>query len=300
MKNSLCIDGGGIRGLIPALLLAEVERRTAKPCYKLFNLIAGTSTGGILALALAIGIPAEEIVQMYRQEGGKIFSRPWWRRRVWNLFKERYSAAGIEAVLKEKFAMRMMRECKTEVLITTYDLTDDRLQTFGRQGAYFLREIARATSAAPTYFPPAEILSSTHSYVDGGIAANNPSELARDYCSELWPGEPVATLSLGTGSVQVKASAGGGGLFRNASDMFRIAMSSQSALADTAMRRRTNTPHTDKSSDSYVRLQAYLDPANAHMDDTSPENIQALEVAALALIDRMRPEFDEVVAELAA
>ena len=83
----LSIDGGGIRGIIPALMLGEIERRTNKPIAELFDLIAGTSTGGILALGLTVPGPdgkpkycADELVQLYKEEGPRIFHRPTWHR----------------------------------------------------------------------------------------------------------------------------------------------------------------------------------------------------------------------------
>src|SRR5215213_5652682 len=96
----LCIDGGGIRGLIPALVLAELERRSGRPTAELFDLIAGTSTGGILACALAKpdALSAERLVDLYEQEGPKIFDRDIWQRihSIEGLADEKYDDAGLE------------------------------------------------------------------------------------------------------------------------------------------------------------------------------------------------------------
>jgi uncharacterized protein len=103
----LSIDGGGIRGIIPAMVLAEIEKRTKKPISELFGLIAGTSTGGILALGLTKpddrGRPqytAEELISLYEKEGATIFSRSPWHQlySLWNLAEEKYSSDGIEGL----------------------------------------------------------------------------------------------------------------------------------------------------------------------------------------------------------
>jgi patatin-like phospholipase/acyl hydrolase len=108
----LAIDGGGIRGIIPATILAEIERRAAAPAARLFDLIAGTSTGGILALGLAKpgsdGEPAfsaADLVDLYQSDGRRIFSRSLWHRflAAENFLDEKYSATGLETVLRERF-----------------------------------------------------------------------------------------------------------------------------------------------------------------------------------------------------
>src|SRR5262245_29471105 len=105
----LALDGGGIRGIIPAVVLAEVERRTRRPIADLFDLIAGTSTGGILALGLvrpgAGGNPyhtAQAMVELYEKDGPKIFSRGPWHRlsSIGNLLEEKYPSQGIDGVLE--------------------------------------------------------------------------------------------------------------------------------------------------------------------------------------------------------
>ena len=110
MKNILSIDGGGIRGIIPAIVLAEIERVTGKPICQLFDLITGTSTGGILALGLVkdsgSGEPqfsAKELIDIYRQRGRDIFSRSFWKgmSSVAGLMDEKYPSDGIEKVLEE-------------------------------------------------------------------------------------------------------------------------------------------------------------------------------------------------------
>jgi len=150
MKKILSIDGGGIRGIIPAMILAEIERRSAEiegsgrkfiPTSELFDLIAGTSTGGILALALTRPVPstsdssesdanpqpahpAERLVELYEKKGRLIFDRTW-RRRISSAdgwLDERYSSRGIEEVLEEYFEDTCLTDALIPVLIPSYDM----------------------------------------------------------------------------------------------------------------------------------------------------------------------------------
>jgi uncharacterized protein len=112
MKKILSIDGGGIRGLIPALVLAEIESRTGKAVAECFDLIAGTSTGGILAMGLARddgnGKPrfsAGDLADIYQTRGKEIFSRSLWKgaASLGGLADETYSHKGLEKVLEAYF-----------------------------------------------------------------------------------------------------------------------------------------------------------------------------------------------------
>src|SRR4028119_1295248 len=131
MRKLLSIDGGGIRGIIPAMILAEIEARTGKRSAEMFDLVAGTSTGGILALGLTKpgqgGEPqysAKRLVELYETEGEKIFDRPTWHRihSVGGLAEEKCPSKGIEDVTREYFGDVRLAEALTEVLITAYEI----------------------------------------------------------------------------------------------------------------------------------------------------------------------------------
>ncbi len=196
----LAIDGGGIRGLIPALVLAEIEARTERRIAELVDLIAGTSTGGILACALGkpSPLPAAEVAVLYEEEGPKIFSRSLLRR-VTSLdgyLDERYDDDGLVSALERYLGATRMTEAAVPLLLTAYDTE--------RRGVHFLRsegegsgatmvEAAHATSAAPTYFEPVRVGGAT--LVDGGVFAINPS-----LCAYAEVGGTLdVLLSLGTG-----------------------------------------------------------------------------------------------------
>lgn len=192
----LSIDGGGIRGLIPALILTEIEERTGKKISELFDLLAGTSTGGIIAVGLNVDDPqtgkpysAQKIAGLYEENGQKIFQKKHLVPAVGSLLDESYYHHGLEEVLESYFGDAELKSTRTELLITSYDIEHRKPFYFlsreaklnPHQENFHLRDIARATSAAPTYFEP-HPLSNRHykhlALVDGGVFANNPALLA--------------------------------------------------------------------------------------------------------------------------
>ena len=136
--NVLSIDGGGIRGIIPAMILNKIEEETEKPIHELFDLIAGTSTGGIIALALTMPNPdcegkpkhsAEKLVNLYKCQGGKIFNRPNWYKYLScdGYILHKYPTGGIENVLMDFLGDTHLSQALTDVLIPSYDMQGTRL-----------------------------------------------------------------------------------------------------------------------------------------------------------------------------
>jgi len=231
----LSIDGGGIRGLIPATILIELEKliqtRRGDNMHlgDYFDFIAGTSTGGILTclyLTPAINDPkrarfsAEDARKLYLDHGDKIFDRSVWKRlsSVNGLMDEKYDAAQLEETLKKYFSKLELSELIRPCLITGYDVRQYRPIFFTQQDAddprsnYLLRDVARATSAAPTYFEPGmpenlDKIPNATPIVDGGVFANNPTACAlvealgkgRGKFNGVVPLEEIVVLSLGTG-----------------------------------------------------------------------------------------------------
>jgi hypothetical protein len=197
----LSIDGGGIRGIIPAMILAEIERRTGHRIAEMFDLIAGTSMGGILALGLTAPdnqtanrprYEASQLVSFYEEKGKEIF-HSFWREVVslHGLVEERYPSEPIEGVLQKYLGQQTrLSQALTEVLITSYEIETCRPFFFTRRKARAQRgrrfdprmwEVARATTAAPAYFAPFQIRRSKRShlaplaFIDAGIFVNNPT-----------------------------------------------------------------------------------------------------------------------------
>lgn len=222
----LSIDGGGIRGIFPAKFLADMEAELSERGYvhtqirDHFDLICGTSTGGIIAIALSLGIPAHEIYQLYMGNANKIFGNK--RGFFGQLKNASYERKELENLIREKFKLpdgtdARLEDCKTPVCIPIYDLMQGKPsvlkskyhQDFVRDYHIPAYQAALATSAAPTYFNP---YCSTYkgasgkdevftNKVDGGVFANNPTllgivEAQKAFGKEL---SELSVLSIGTG-----------------------------------------------------------------------------------------------------
>ena len=302
----LSIDGGGIRGIIPAMILSDIEKRTKTPIAKLFHLIAGTSTGGILALALtkpdAQGKPeyrAEKLIGFYQTEGKRIFSCSTVHKvqAVWSLWDERYLSEGIEGVLHQYFGEARLKDAVTDVLIASYEI-ERRVPYFfkttdakTKEGCDFsMEQVARATSAAPTYFEPLkiEIKNSTDYFalIDGGVFANNPAMCAFVEAKSIYSHEDdFLVVSLGTGELTRTLpyeKAKHWGLAAWAKPLLSVIFDGVSDTVDYQLKRLL--PPGKDGRIRYYRFQARLDKPNDDMDDVSPENIRSLSLLGEALI----------------
>jgi uncharacterized protein len=316
----LAIDGGGIRGIIPAMLLAHIESITGRPIAGLFDLIAGTSTGGILALGLAIpktvGAPlhmAQHFVNMYEQEGPRIFSRSFWHWIVAcdNLTREKYSAAGIEAVLADYFDDSRLGDATTDVLVTSYEIQRSFPFFFKSSNArarpdydFPARLVARATSAAPTYFEPMKLPSGTngdcYTLIDGGVFANNPAACALVEARTTHPeANDFLVVSLGTGALNRSLSYGEArtwGVARWAAPVLNIVFDGVSSTVDYQLRQLL--PGGPGECQRYYRFQTTLDGHNHALDNTSPANITALKGLATDLIEKESGNIEELCKKL--
>ncbi len=301
------VDGGGIRGIVPATVLAALEARAERPVCQLFDLIAGTSTGGILALALAAPQPsgaagprwsAAEIVELYRREGPRIFSRPLVKRitSVEGLLDERYPNDRLRAVLERYLGDATVGQALTPVLVTAYDLVARRPRFFKSwrdDAGVPMALAAEASSAAPTYFEP--VLVGGAPLVDGGVFAGNPAMCAYAEARRLHPAARVRLVSLGTGS-QTRPipyeRATGWGLLEWARPIIDVVLDGSSDAVDYQLDHLLGAGHH--------RLQATLTHAGDALDDASPENIAALEATGRQLVDDHAAELDELARVLAA
>ncbi len=311
----LSIDGGGIRGIIPATVLAEVERRTQRPIAESFDLIAGTSTGGILALALSKPGPdgrpawrAEDVIALYEREGPDIFDRSLWKRIVsaGGLLDEKYPPAGMDRAFDAYFGDTRLSEALCDVIVTAYEIEQRTTFFFKSSKARAderddlpMRDAARATSAAPTYFEPVKLdRGPGHPYlalVDGGVFANNPAMSAFAEARRDRAVDDVLVLSLGTGELTrclPYDRAKDWGLVDWARPIFDVVLDGQSDAVDYQLRQVLG-------SDAYYRLQTVLDLASDDMDDSSEENLQRLKQEAEEVVRANEDRLDEVCEKLA-
>jgi len=206
-KRILTIDGGGIRGVFSAAIIERMEAVTGKPCRELFDCFYGTSTGAILAAGLATGLSARDLKQFYITKGARVFTKiPWWHVIERNLFWT-YTAEPLEQELQAFFGDRTVFGVEPLLSVIAKDTVRGVPRFFNNfpdtkarhpEADALLREAIRASTAAPTFFPPKGF------YIDGGISSyNNPSYAAFIGATKYlrWPGGPehLAIYSVGTG-----------------------------------------------------------------------------------------------------
>lgn len=310
--NILSIDGGGIRGIIPAIVLAEIERRAEKPVAELFDLVAGTSTGGILATALASpddnGNPrwaAAELVDLYRSEGPGIFRRSLWQiaSSGSGLLDEKHDDAALRRALARYLGDTMLSESLTRVLVTAYDLESRRPYFFKSWRAveepdardFPMTTVAHATAAAPTYFEPVRVEPADGSpalaLVDGGVFATNPGMSAYAEVRRISPRAKVRVVSLGTGQMTKPIhyeDAKNWGLIAWVRPVIDVVFDGVADAVDYQLEHVLDDG-------AYHRFQVVLDRASDALDDAGARNIALLEEQARTLIERN----DEQLTELA-
>lgn len=208
----LALSGGGFRGLYTAKILADLEEEIRAPIATRFDLIAGTSIGGILALAVAMEIPAKKMVELFEKHGEEIFKR---RFSLWGMLRAPYSPEPLKKLLSalEIFAHQTLGACKHPVIVPAINYSSGQPQifktphniAFKRDHQFRLVDVAMATSAAPAYFPRHTF--NSNQYVDGGLFANAPGLLALHEAQTFFeqPQEALHLFSIGTMSSKFTA-----------------------------------------------------------------------------------------------
>lgn len=230
MLQVLALDGGGLKGIFAAATLAAWEEDFGTSIAGHFDLIVGTSTVGIIALALGLGVPPAEVLSIYLDHGDRIFSpreraRHGWFRR---LRQPRYGADELRAVLQDRFGDQILGNSRVRLAIPSYDLAIDHVHLFRTPHHPDLRrdwrvravDVALATAAAPTFLPAHRI--DAHRLIDGGVWANNPALVGVAECFDRLGGQRgyIRVLSVGTTSEirKRRTTLDDGGLFAWRSD----------------------------------------------------------------------------------
>lgn len=304
MKQLLSIDGGGIRGIIPGMVIAHLEAVTGRPACDLFDLIAGTSTGGILALGLTTPDPrspgrprysAAELVALYLDNGPRIFSRSLWRRfrSAGGVLDETYPHRPLEVVLADYFGEALLGEALIPTMVTAYEI-ETRSTMFMKswQRSFTTvrcRDAARATSAAPTYFEPAHIEINGHpvTLIDGGVFVNSPSVSTYAEAIKRFDGASLSLLSLGSGELIRPipfSEARNWGQVGWVVPLIDCMFDGVAKTADYQMRLLLGS--------NYARLQPRLEFASDDMDDATAGNLLNLRRTAEGLIEDNRAVLD--------
>ena len=213
----LSLSGGGFRGLFTIKFLAEIEKKAGRPLAHYFDLICGTSIGGILALALACEIPCEKLEKVFLENSSKIFNLRFKSQKLTyflSLFQSRYTSEGLCEILEQFFGKRKIGDLNHRILIPAVDLFTGRGRIFKTPHHQSLTvdqrlrlvDVALATSAAPTFFAPHKIEGRT--FVDGALLSNDPALFAvHEIRQFIHPAQPpnisqkqhhIQLLSVGT------------------------------------------------------------------------------------------------------
>jgi uncharacterized protein len=299
----LSIDGGGIRGLIPALVLEELERRAERRVFELFDLIAGTSTGAILACALCAPdpLPAARVAALYEEEGPEIFSRSIFQRirSADGLLDEKYDSAALDGALARFLSDKRLSRTRPDLVVAAYDTAGPGPFFFKTTDArespeddFPLSVVARASSAAPTYFEPSAV--DGRALVDGGVFAANPAMSAFAEAVRFQPGAEVVLLSLGTGERTRRRTFDeieDWGLLEWARPLLDVVFDGISDAVDYQLRHALGEGR-------YWRFQVELTRASDALDDATDENLRALRAQAEELIAARSADLDAVIALL--
>jgi patatin-like phospholipase/acyl hydrolase len=315
LKKVLSIDGGGIRGILPARFLHELETKKKKPVNELFDLIAGTSTGGILALCLTrpdskgkAKYSALDVLNFYEQEGKRIFNKSPWKSAMslGNLVDSKYPAEGIEEVLDMYFGETMLSEALTNVIIPSYEL-EQRMPFFFKSRKakddknynFSMKQIARATSAAPTYFECLKLKASPpvdyFTLIDGGVFANNPSMCAYAEAKKMYGNnEEILLVSVGTGALTRRITYDDSrkwGLVEWARPLLDVVFDGVSQSVEYQLKQLLCQ---DDNHIYNFRFQTKLDVGNDNMDDASKTNIRILKLKAEEMVNENSAEIERL------
>ena len=346
MNKKVCIlsiDGGGIRGILPGVILAYIEEKlqektgdTNARISDYFDLIAGTSTGGILTcMYIAPGennrpkFTAQQAVDLYLQNGGQIFSIPFFRRilNVFGLFEAKCPVKNIEKILKTYLEDVKLSQALKPCMVTAYEIFQRKTMFFNQTDTlknkdindYYIRDIARSTSAAPTYFKPSEIHSMFGAplyLVDGGVFANNPSMCAyaeartskfseilkRDDKPDFPNTSDMIIVSVGTGShgdPYTYCKAKRWGVIGWLMPLIDILMSGNSETVHYELKQLFE-PVEKPDHKQYFRLEPTVGTAKSKMDLATKKNMRALEEAGKTFVGSNVEQLNKIVELLIA
>ncbi len=221
----LSIDGGGLRGVIPLLILKKIEEIEGKKIHELFDLIIGTSTGGIIACGLTATkdgktpvLTIDRLIELYTTKGDIIFPRKKnvitkMVSKINSVSSPTFSSKGLDELLTEYFGDMKLSNTLTPIIVTSYDLKNNEVLMFKSRKSgeenydVTLKDVCRATSAAPTYLPSYEMKYGGKDRIclDGGVYINNPSMagisdvIRNKYNIPDLELSDISLLSLGTG-----------------------------------------------------------------------------------------------------
>lgn len=275
--NILSLDGGGIRGIMLLCQLVDLEKKLDKPIHETFDLISGTSTGAIVAVLLAMGYTASDILSFYLTNAKKIFKK----RFLWfGIFRPKYSDKFFNSIIKKYVGDKYLSDLSCDVIITAYNVTKKRKLIFKSKNAkvdasynYKLFDVIRSSASAQTFFKPHKIGSSY--FIDGGMVINNPTLIS--YIEAIgykvrFNNINVLSYSTGIKSTIINKSTLRGGIINWAKPTVDILLAEQSQITDYHMKELgINNEHLN-----YIRCESYISNSSGKIDDVSRKNLNNL------------------------
>jgi patatin-like phospholipase/acyl hydrolase len=285
IKRILSIDGGGIKGVMPATYLANIEDTLGINIAEYFDLIVGTSTGGIIAIGLGLGVPPKEILNLYKEKGANVFGQDVpvslaCMNRIWlagkQLIYRKHSSHNLRKELSAVFGNKELGLSKNRLVIPAYSDTLPGPYLFKTAHHQRLRndyklpavDVALATSAAPTYFSKHQIHTGEE-LIDGGVWANNPIGVAalEAACILNWDMDKVHILSLGcTSSVTTYSRHGGIISLLWDGRIVKLLLDGQSHVSDATAKLLLGGPEAEGR---IIRQEIMLEKDYFKMDDTT-------------------------------
>lgn len=315
----LSLDGGGIKSIITLKILDYIETKTGKRTTELFDLISGTSSGGLMTLYFSIPdendptkskYSAAEIIKLVENDAQTIFKpRPIARvvgKSTVQLFKPAYPKKNIETAMENRFKDLKLSDAPTNAMIVSFDTqvtTPFCFKTYDKKINHaFMKEAGMATSISPFYFDPIlfkDIENREHTLIDGGLAAKNPAMYAYTEAKLLYPTSKILLVSLGAGYQQKERYSykrmQGWGFVRFILPTI-VFMLDGTANANGEYIEKLTAYDKD---DSYIRIQPVYhkkyDNFNNEPDDVSQKNMENLNRIADQYIQDHRKELDELV-----
>lgn len=304
----LSIDGGGIRGVFSTTLLIEIEKLLQQEyddkslvLADYFDLIAGTSTGGIITCCMLFKndnkymLSLSDIQKMYINHGNDIFKKRNILGKIktcFGLFGSKYDNNSFKSLLLSTFKNCELKDFSKPCLITAYDIGRREFRFFKQHKAildvsenFLVRDVVMSTVSAPTYFPPSNIKSFSdieYNLIDGGLFSNNPTYCAFIEAIKIFKcsTEDIKVLSIGSGiHDESYTNTKKWGILKWISPIIDITLSSNLMLADYFMKKMY------EGKDNYLRLNIELDKKNSVMDNTNSENIEELQIIAKRLFE---------------
>jgi patatin-like phospholipase/acyl hydrolase len=298
----LSIDGGGVRGIIPLVILSHIESLLpkGKPLAKYFDIISGTSIGGIIALMLAHPkeYSAQTILDLFPDIAKSIFKQSFFKKLdSTGIFGPKYDATNLENELDEYLGEATLNDGLTKLCIPAFSMKTNSIVCFEdnfNMKTLLMKDVGRATSAAPTYFSP--FYFNWDIYIDGGISVNDPAEEALKYAKQIFTISDNCyspfVLSIGTGIQKLNYNiydAGNWGGIEWAEHILNMMMTSEVSTVNDIL-------SGILKSDEYIRMQCFIDPKNGCIDDVSADNFKSLICYGKEIIEHYSEyKFQEIV-----